>query len=327
MSESLQGSSAFKSLLKFGLAFFILFYLYRRGWLDPVGLKSLLRLDILLGGVLILGGVLVLASTRFWLLTKKEIRWLSSIRLTLIGVFFSYVIPGGVGGDVVKATELKKYGSYSLKKAAFVAFVDRLLGLLTMSAFSLLAFFFIPERLVGSLRLQWLLLFLAGVFVLVFIILGIFISSRWRKFFLIRNPLLQFSFLQKRLQVFMLPEYQKIYSWSTLLPAAGLSAISQALSVVLFVFLARQLYPMTTVPLSIHFFVVPIGFMTTAIPISPGGVGVGQAAFLFLYQKALGHMAFDFGSIGISGFQFYQLLWGVLGAIWFVLPERRTQMG
>ena len=33
-----------------------------------------------------------------------------------------------------------------------------------------------------------------------------------------------------------------------------------------------------------HFIVAPIGFIVQAIPISPGGVGVGEAAFAGLYK-------------------------------------------
>ena len=38
--------------------------------------------------------------------------------------------------------------------------------------------------------------------------------------------------------------------------------------------------------LATQFFLMPIGLITVAIPIAPGGIGIGHAAFESLYQLA-----------------------------------------
>jgi uncharacterized membrane protein YbhN (UPF0104 family) len=60
-------------------------------------------------------------------------------------------------------------------------------------------------------------------------------------------------------------------------------------------------------------FVVPMGFVVTAVPISPAGVGVGQVAFLYLFQAYLGHPT-QFGSISITVFQICSVVWALVGA-------------
>jgi len=40
------------------------------------------------------------------------------------------------------------------------------------------------------------------------------------------------------------------------------------------------------IPLVSYFILVPLGLMVTAVPISPAGLGVGQVAFLALFQMA-----------------------------------------
>jgi hypothetical protein len=49
---------------------------------------------------------------------------------------------------------------------------------------------------------------------------------------------------------------------------------------------------------------VPLGLMTTALPLAPGGIGVGQAAFYTLFQLVFGGQ----GSLGASAFTVYQMV-------------------
>jgi len=43
-------------------------------------------------------------------------------------------------------------------------------------------------------------------------------------------------------------------------------------------------------------FAVPMGFVVSAVPIAPAGVGVGQVAFLYLFQTYMGNSS-SFGAI------------------------------
>ncbi len=72
-----------------------------------------------------------------------------------------------------------------------------------------------------------------------------------------------------------------------------------------------------------YFFVVPIGQMLTAIPISPAGVGVGQAAFYFLFNIYLGHQS-QLGPTVMTVGQVMMFGFGIIGA-YFYLRRRGSQ--
>ena len=55
-----------------------------------------------------------------------------------------------------------------------------------------------------------------------------------------------------------------------------------------FVYAIAQAMGETTIPISAYFFLVPVGTVVQALPISPAGIGVGQAAFFFLFNHYLG---------------------------------------
>ena len=49
-------------------------------------------------------------------------------------------------------------------------------------------------------------------------------------------------------------------------------------------YLALRSSGIRDIPLDRFFLAVPLGFIVNALPLSPGGVGVGQAAFFELFQ-------------------------------------------
>lgn len=103
----------------------------------PGFLTSLCRINIPLAvlGALGFGASVVLTAIRWWILLRiQRIRipaW-EAVRLTFLGQFFNAVVPGTVGGDLVKAYYVAKH----TPKAAAVlvsVFVDRLFGLVGLA--------------------------------------------------------------------------------------------------------------------------------------------------------------------------------------------------
>lgn len=74
-------------------------------------------------------------------------------------------------------------------------------------------------------------------------------------------------------------------------------------------------------PVWILLLIFPFGFLATILPISPAGVGVGQAAFLYLFDKVAGNG--EFGVLTITYFQAVQFLVGLLGGLLFVLYKNK----
>src|SRR5690606_37080300 len=68
---------------------------------------------------------------------------------------------------------------------------------------------------------------------------------------------------------------------------------------------------------------VPIGLISTSLPISPGGIGVGQAVFLVLFKWVIGRDS-ALGPNLITAYQITQLLIGLAG-VYFYLRMRKQK--
>lgn len=88
----------------------------------------------------VLGFLFFLASQlisifRFNIFVRKvgvRINFKDNIRLYLLGMFYNFFLPGGVGGDAYKVYALCKAQNKSLKKVGQVVFIERFLGLLAI---------------------------------------------------------------------------------------------------------------------------------------------------------------------------------------------------
>src|SRR5262249_32821761 len=88
----------------------------------------------------VFAGVFV-ASERFRLLLEAQgisISRFSSLELYLVGTFFNFVVPGGMGGDIIKAYYLHKSHGQEFKTVPYTVIFDRFIGLYVLV---LLAFF------------------------------------------------------------------------------------------------------------------------------------------------------------------------------------------
>ncbi len=314
-----------EGVLKALLAMALIYYLYQSGYFSWQKIGLLLDYKPMTVGVLLIGIVLFLATERFrYLVNPNKLKRLAAWKLNLVGVFFSYFIPGGVGGDLVKGVLLYKGSELSRSASAYVIFLDRILGLFTMSLLSLAAFLFVPDRLRESNKIMILFLFLLLVFFGVTIAFFILISSKFRTLSLLKVGQLLGSKIHEKINYFHDRQVAMELPNIRIIKAFMLSLLTQIVSIGLFVYVGSITHPDLDIPFAIYYFVVPIGFILTAVPISPGGIGVGQAAFLFLFSRALGKQS-DLGVLSITAFQFYQLIWGLLGAYYFITIKKQER--
>ncbi|MDA1264958.1 MAG: lysylphosphatidylglycerol synthase transmembrane domain-containing protein [Planctomycetota bacterium] len=113
-------------------------------------------------------GLLFMASlfivTRWWrllLIAGCPTRWFDALRLTYVGLFFNTVLPGSTGGDLVRAYVVVR--GHPERRAAALTTVgaDRVLGLLGMAILSAIAIWSSDSRF-ADLR-PWVLLALLGL--------------------------------------------------------------------------------------------------------------------------------------------------------------------
>ena len=100
-----------------------------------------------------------------------------------------------------------------------------------------------------------------------------------------------------------------------LLAAIAISFASQFLGTYFFFMVGQFLH--IELALSLYLFIVPAGMIVMALPISPAGVGVGQVAFLYLFNLLLGTDS-HFGATAVTLSQVIQLCWAMIGAIFYI---------
>ncbi len=88
-------------------------------------------------------GVGFLTASWRWFLLLRHIRvhmpFLTVLRLALIGLFFNLLVPGGVGGDVIKMVYLRRESADRYPQALLTVLLDRLMGLAGLLVVSIVA--------------------------------------------------------------------------------------------------------------------------------------------------------------------------------------------
>ena len=73
----------------------------------------------------------IISSERLWFILRENNLIISSkenIKLYMVGIFYNFFIPGGVGGDAYKGVLMNKKFQWSLKKIYKLLILDRLIG-------------------------------------------------------------------------------------------------------------------------------------------------------------------------------------------------------
>lgn len=125
--------------LKVSVAILVIFYLFKSNWLTKESLSKLFNADnirfIILSGLLFVGAQILSASRLVLILgaISYPLRFSKGFKLVMIGNFFNIVIPGMVGGDVVKGFYLVKSDEERRIHSAGIVIMDRMLGFLALT--------------------------------------------------------------------------------------------------------------------------------------------------------------------------------------------------
>ena len=205
------------------------------------------------------------------------------VRIYGIGMFFNLVLPGLVGGDLVKGYLAGRDGRrpYSLSFAS--VFLDRDLGFVAMVLQAVVAAALFPVTVQGY---NLLLVFLG--------LLGICILANLILFHPLAHRMLQMAFsagrfpaFAKKLESLSQAFHEVMQSPARLAIALFISLVNQFLMVVSGWFIARALD--INAPFFYFMVFIPATAVITMIPISINGVGLREFAFMRF-----------FASIGVS---------------------------
>ncbi|MBU3916344.1 flippase-like domain-containing protein [bacterium] len=193
----------FTSILKFIVAIGLIAWMVYSGMLELSSLAVLTNPLYLITSIFLVFLTIVINNIRWAFLLKMQDFKLSTKQtfpLTLIGVFFNYAIPGGVGGDVVKGYYLFKHSPTKKTLGTTTLFLDRLMGMYGMVLVSAIMLVVNYHTILGRSTLHALALSVIGVFCFIslFFILSFSASIKNLRFIdFLFNKIPGGSFVQK----------------------------------------------------------------------------------------------------------------------------------
>jgi uncharacterized protein (TIRG00374 family) len=202
----------------------------------------------------------------------------SAVRLSFIGSFFNIAVPGATGGDVVKAYYAAK-ATGAATRAVLSVFVDRAIGLLGLALLAAGALFLGPAREgYGPARVVVLSLLAGGIVVAV-----VFLSRRVRSAVGLNALLRRLPF-----QAVLREADQALRLYRRHVPTIGLaigtSVVNHAV-VAGCVWLLAGALRIPSVDLGSAMALVPVTALLSAVPLLPGGWGVGELAFAYFFGQ------------------------------------------
>lgn len=294
-----------KKLLQFGVPVVLLWLLFEYGKLDVGRIRATLTNHW--AALLIPSGILFVSvyitSVRWAMLVMAQgvrIRLSDAFRLTYVGYFFSLFGPGGVGGDIVKIVYLVRYFPHMRSAMATTVVVDRVLGLYGLFVLAIGAVALNAGAVLADGRLMVLAATIAGIFVSSSLLVGALFSRRLRRYIPFWGWLLTTragASLGRISDAFLLYRDRP----ATVFKSVLISVFNHAVLVAGFysigvihgmdgsfpsfaeIVRGAEVSGHIMPPLDV-FLAAPLAMFLNTIPISPSGLGVGEAAFGQLWQ-------------------------------------------
>ena len=293
----------------------ILVYLAKSGIISLGALSKLIvawPITLVAIGVFLLD-IFLMALRTSWLFRPLGMTltvW-KSMQLTLVSIFFSIFLPGAGGGDLVKLYYATKENAGRRAEVTTVLMFDRAIGFFAML---ILPFFFVPMFLpllqaVPMLRHILILIAFLSCGVLATFLLCAFNKSI--SHFLAREslPLLKWRNLACRV-LETISSYGR--SPGTLFGALVLSLLAN-LSVIAITVLAVLVLDPASLS-SKMYLVIPIGHVVNALPLTPGGLGVGETALDALFKLT----GLQGGAETLLCWRVWKAMVGLLGLVIYV---------
>lgn len=312
------------TILKFAVALGLIWLLFQKDLLDWTVLRQLTDPSVLAIGLSLVGVSLAMQSWRWLLLLKARglpVTQLESWRLYLIGIFFNYALPGSIGGDVVRAYYIAQDHRERRMEAVLTVVIDRLLGLYAMMVIGAVAVLWNWERINDNAQLASLGFATLGVFAFMTVFWAASFSNRVKRWLKIEEVLAKLPKGEKLVRAYQSAQAYRGHK-SALIGALVLSVAAQFLTIAFMVLVGHTIGE-GDVSLATYLFAVPLGSIVASIPIAPAGLGVGQVAFLVLFQMYSGRASL-LGQTAITAFQLALFAWGMLGVVFHLGRKRRS---
>lgn len=315
-------SNSIKIVLKFIFAFGLIYWLVSSGKLDFGILSKAMQSPFkMLAGLscLILISLGIAWRWKYILEARLDYKlsYYQMLKCNWIGLFFNSVLPGSVTGDFVKILYIKQEdGRLSTRYLLGSVVLDRvvgLFGLITMlGIFSLVNYKEMTELSVPVQRIILFNLLLFTCVLLGFISLYFFEAVPRAILTKIEHIDILHKIGSKLLKI-----WDELCLIRKRLIFLTLASVLVHITAVYVFWLVTSPFASHTFELHYAFSFVPIGFVTLAIPIAPSGLGVGHAAFDYLFS----FFGINNGASLFNIFFFLQIFVNLLGAIPYLFSK------
>lgn len=304
------------------MAITLIFILIKKGPFQIEQLKfTLSNITIVSLGFILFFLQLLLFSFRWKLFINlvSEVRLFKVFKLNLIGYFFNYFIPGGVGGDIVKALELSKNNQSSRSEALSTVLSDRIFGLFAMVSFTF--FFLLLEYALHHEKYVLKFLILSGslffIIALSLLFLPVFLAK------ISSHLSTKNSVVLKKIEKLVSSLHFTFITFRNIkiqIKSFFISFLGQALAIY-FMFEVVRVLGVPQPSFFVFFSLCCFVFVASAIPIFPAGIGVGQAAIYVIFS----HISEDLAKAtitAITALQIFNLFYALIGgAIFSFMPK------
>lgn len=306
------------TILKLTVAAVLISVLFGSGHLDfSKVFKSYNNPISLLIGAFCCTGAMITPIFRWWILAriqKLPVGAFAAIRLTMIGYFFNIFIPGGTGGDVVRAGYAIHDFPERKAQALTIAFVDRGLGLHALLLFGVSVFFIHPALFQSHHSLKvWL--WIISVLLIIGTVGPMLLLFEQTNRFLLR--LLGKVIGGEDAWI----EAMKLYrSHPRLLFIAYFFSLGSALFNILFIHF--MMLAIDSSPALIESLIIaPLVILANTLPFTPGGIGIAEGTSAGLYTL-VGH---DGGANGMLLARLFIVFHALLGLPFFLLNRQKAK--
>lgn len=216
--------------------------------------------------------------------SQTKLVFFKIFKVNWIGQFFSAFLPGVVTGDIIKLLYAKDLDTEFNKAFLLTSvFFDRILGLIgllllggSVSLYNYSELISHGSKIKNLVHFNFLLFLGALVF-----ISSVFISKKIQ---------LKLNFLCKQIPFIgnkVNHIFEQVWLFGSNLKSVIfciiISVIVHLLSIIAFFYIAKPFFQIN-IGLAQMFGIIPIGFISTAIPIAPSGAGVGHFVFDELFK-------------------------------------------
>lgn len=310
----------------------ILYYLYNSNLLDFALISEIANnTNFIIQIISIIFITMLLGNLKWFVLLRSQkinISFVDSFYLYYIGYTFNYFLPGGIAGDALKIGYITKRGQ-KRSVAALSIIIDRSVGLFAML---LVVIFFLPSLSTKINKLKWIIIEHSELITPYFILISAIVASLTALVFYFINHKKTYkkitSFLKKRkngLHKFLFKITIAIFSYrksrSVLFLNIIIAIIIQVIIAVCLLLIGNKILN-NDISLFSYNLASIITQIVSVVPISPGGIGVGEIIFAKTLYYLNDRTLLGYASVYFA-FRMLSIFCCIPGIILFIFGQKK----